>query len=97
MLSVMRRSGHGIGCWIFGAGRHGSMKRSRHCREKIARDRKTPWTVSSSQTEYDQQQLNELQEQKRQKDLLDAKAQAERNYQETQKRRNEAERRAEPG
>ncbi|ECO3915569.1 phage tail tape measure protein [Salmonella enterica subsp. enterica] len=57
--------------------------------EKIARDRKTPWTVSSSQTEYDQQQLNELQEQKRQKDLLDAKAQAERNYQETQKRRNE--------
>ncbi|EEN0296460.1 phage tail tape measure protein, partial [Salmonella enterica] len=57
--------------------------------EKIARARKTPWTVSSSQTEYDQQQLNELQEQKRQKDLLDAKAQAERNYQETQKRRNE--------
>lgn len=57
--------------------------------EKIARDRKTPWTVSSSQTEYDQQQLNELQEQKRQKDLLDAKAQAERNYQKTQKRRNE--------
>ncbi|EMJ3358239.1 phage tail tape measure protein [Salmonella enterica] len=56
--------------------------------EKIARGRKTPWTVSSSQTEYDQQ-LNELQEQKRQKDLLDAKAQAERNYQETQKRRNE--------
>ncbi|EBW9628922.1 phage tail tape measure protein, partial [Salmonella enterica subsp. enterica serovar Virchow] len=42
--------------------------------EKIARARKTPWTVSSSQTEYDQQQLNELQEQKRQKDLLDAKA-----------------------
>ncbi len=34
--------------------------------EKIARARKTPWTVSSSQTEYDQQQLNELQEQKRQ-------------------------------
>ncbi|ECD4709679.1 phage tail tape measure protein [Salmonella enterica subsp. enterica serovar Bonariensis] len=57
--------------------------------EKIARGRKTPWTVSSSQTKYDQQQLNELQEQKRQKDLLDAKAQAERNYQETQKRRNE--------
>ncbi|EBL0670563.1 phage tail tape measure protein [Salmonella enterica] len=57
--------------------------------EKIARGRKTPWTVSSSRTEYDQQQLNELQEQKRQKDLLDAKAQAERNYQETQKRRNE--------
>ncbi|EDF7290772.1 phage tail tape measure protein, partial [Salmonella enterica subsp. enterica serovar Litchfield] len=57
--------------------------------EKIARGRKTPWTVSSSQTEYDQQQLNELKEQKRQKDLLDAKAQAERNYQETQKRRNE--------
>ncbi|ECY4194724.1 phage tail tape measure protein [Salmonella enterica] len=57
--------------------------------EKIARARKTPWTVSSSQTEYDQQQLNELQEQKRQKDLLDAKAQAERNYQRTQKRRNE--------
>ncbi|EAA3838938.1 phage tail tape measure protein [Salmonella bongori] len=57
--------------------------------EKIARARKTPWTVSSSQTEYDQQQLNELQEQKRQKDLLDAKAQAERNYQDTQKRRNE--------
>ncbi|HBI4943554.1 phage tail tape measure protein [Salmonella enterica subsp. enterica] len=57
--------------------------------EKIARARKTPWTVSSSQTEYDQQQLNELQEQKRQKDLLDAKAQAERNYQKTQKRRNE--------
>ncbi|EBD2436889.1 phage tail tape measure protein [Salmonella enterica] len=57
--------------------------------EKIARARKTPWTVSSSQTEYDQQQLNELQEQKRQKDLLDAKAQAERNYQETQKRQNE--------
>ncbi|EFT5808881.1 phage tail tape measure protein [Salmonella enterica] len=57
--------------------------------EKIARARKTPWTVSSSLTEYDQQQLNELQEQKRQKDLLDAKAQAERTYQETQKRRNE--------
>ncbi|EHB3808466.1 phage tail tape measure protein [Salmonella enterica subsp. enterica serovar Bonariensis] len=57
--------------------------------EKIARARKTPWTVSSSRTEYDQQQLNELQEQKRQKDLLDAKAQAERTYQETQKRRNE--------
>ncbi|EJR0865277.1 phage tail tape measure protein [Salmonella enterica] len=57
--------------------------------EKIARGRKTPWTVSSSWTEYDQQQLNELKEQKRQKDLLDAKAQAERNYQETQKRRNE--------
>ncbi len=57
--------------------------------EKIARGRKTPWTVSSSRTEYDQQQLNELQEQKRQKDLLDAKAQAERNYQKTQKRRNE--------
>lgn len=57
--------------------------------EKIARARKTPWTVSSSQTEYDQQQLNKLQEQKRQKDLLDAKAQAERTYQETQKRRNE--------
>ncbi|EBW4791279.1 phage tail tape measure protein [Salmonella enterica subsp. enterica] len=57
--------------------------------EKIARARKTPWTVSSSQTKYDQQQLNELQEQKRQKDLLDAKAQAERNYQKTQKRRNE--------
>ncbi|EKO2287409.1 phage tail tape measure protein [Salmonella enterica] len=57
--------------------------------EKIARARKTPWTVSSSWTEYDQQQLNELQEQKRQKDLLDAKAQAERTYQETQKRRNE--------
>ncbi|EDW8498286.1 phage tail tape measure protein [Salmonella enterica subsp. enterica serovar Enteritidis] len=57
--------------------------------EKIARARKTPWTVSSSWTEYDQQQLNELQEQKRQKDLLDAKAQAERNYQKTQKRRNE--------
>ncbi|EAS3833062.1 phage tail tape measure protein [Salmonella enterica] len=57
--------------------------------EKIARARKTPWTVSSSWTEYDQQQLNELQEQKRQKDLLDSKAQAERTYQETQKRRNE--------
>ncbi|EAS9109330.1 phage tail tape measure protein [Salmonella enterica] len=57
--------------------------------EKIARARKTPWAVSSSWTEYDQQQLNELQEQKRQKDLLDAKAQAERTYQETQKRRNE--------
>ncbi|EBL6763188.1 phage tail tape measure protein, partial [Salmonella enterica] len=57
--------------------------------EKIARARKTPWTVSSSLTEYDQQQLNELQEQKRQKDLLDAKAQAERTYQKTQKLRNE--------
>ncbi|EOF5838411.1 phage tail tape measure protein [Salmonella enterica] len=57
--------------------------------EKIAHARKSPWTVSSSQTEYDQQQLNELQEQKRQKDMLDAKAQAERTYQETQKRRNE--------
>ncbi|EBU8197776.1 phage tail tape measure protein [Salmonella enterica subsp. enterica serovar Sandiego] len=57
--------------------------------EKIARARKTPWTVSSSWTEYDQQQLNELQEKKRQKDLLDAKAQAERTYQETQKLRNE--------
>lgn len=57
--------------------------------ERIARAGKTPWTVSSSQTEYDRQKLNALQEQKRQKDLLDAKAQAERNYQETQKRRNE--------
>lgn len=57
--------------------------------KKIARAGKSPWTVSSSQNEYDQQKLNELQEQKRQKDLLDAKAQAERNYQETQKRRNE--------
>ncbi|EGV2901710.1 phage tail tape measure protein [Salmonella enterica] len=57
--------------------------------EKIARAGKSPWTVSSTQTEYDQQQLNELQEQKRRKDLLNAKAQAERNYQETQKRRNE--------
>ncbi|EHF9644631.1 phage tail tape measure protein [Salmonella enterica] len=57
--------------------------------QKIARTRHLPWTVSSTQTEYDQQQLNELQEQKRRKDLLNAKAQAERNYQETQKRRNE--------
>ncbi len=87
MLSVMRRSGHGIGCWISG-GKTRSMKRSRHCRKNRARQ-KNARTVSSSQTEYDQQQLNELQEQKRQKDLLDAKAQAERNYQETQKRRNE--------
>lgn len=57
--------------------------------EKIARARKAPWTVSSSQTEYDQRQLSELQEQKRQKDLKDAKDKAERNYQETQKLRNE--------
>ncbi|ONF85001.1 phage tail tape measure protein [Salmonella enterica subsp. enterica serovar Typhimurium] len=47
------------------------------------------WNAVGDAAEYDQQQLNELQEQKRQKDLLDAKAQAERNYQETQKRRNE--------
>ncbi|HEL8021151.1 TPA: phage tail tape measure protein [Escherichia coli] len=57
--------------------------------EKIERAKKRPWLTSSSQTEYDQQQLNELNVLKQQKDLQDAKAQAERNYQEQQKRRNE--------
>ncbi|HEL7978443.1 TPA: phage tail tape measure protein [Escherichia coli] len=57
--------------------------------EKIERAKKRPWLTSSSQTEYDQQQLNELNALKQQKDLQDAKAQAERNYQEQQKRRNE--------
>ncbi|HAF4825298.1 TPA: phage tail tape measure protein [Salmonella enterica] len=57
--------------------------------EKIARARKAPWTVSSSQTEYDQRQLSELQKEKFQKNLKDAKDKAERNYQETQKLRNE--------
>ncbi|ECG6032316.1 phage tail tape measure protein [Salmonella enterica subsp. enterica serovar Eastbourne] len=57
--------------------------------EKIQRAKKFSWTNSSTQVEYDQQRLDALQEKKRQKDLLDAKAQAERNYQETQKRRNE--------
>ncbi|EGI13143.1 gifsy-1 prophage VmtH [Escherichia coli M605] len=56
--------------------------------EKVSRAKRLPWTASSSQVEYDQQRLNDLQEQKWQKDLLDAKAQAERNYQEQQKRRN---------
>ncbi|MBB7740448.1 hypothetical protein HEL97_024895, partial [Escherichia coli] len=56
--------------------------------EKIERAKKRPWLASSSSSEYDQQQLNDLKEKKRQKDLQDAKAQAERNYQEQQKRRN---------
>ncbi|WP_218073173.1 phage tail tape measure protein [Escherichia coli] len=56
--------------------------------EKIERAKKRPWLTSSSQTEYDQQQLNELNALKQQRDLQDAKAQAERNYQEQQKRRN---------
>lgn len=70
-------------------GREGSLdEKIATLQEKIARARKAPWTVSSSQTEYDQRQLSELQEQKRQKDLKDAKDKAERNYQETQKLRN---------
>ncbi|EFK0006761.1 phage tail tape measure protein, partial [Escherichia coli] len=56
--------------------------------EKIQRAKKFSWTNSSTQVEYDQQHLDALQEKKRQKDLQDAKAQAERNYQEQQKRRN---------
>ncbi|MEX3059820.1 phage tail length tape measure family protein, partial [Escherichia coli] len=48
--------------------------------EKVSRAKRLPWTASSSQVEYDQQRLNELQEKKRQKDLQDAKEQAERNY-----------------
>lgn len=56
--------------------------------EKIQRAKKYPWTNASTQVEYDQQRLNNLQEKKRRKDLQDAKAQAERNYQEQQKRRN---------
>lgn len=56
--------------------------------EKIQRAKKYPWTNASTQVEYDQQRLNDLQEKKRRKDLQDAKAQAERNYQEQQKRRN---------
>ncbi|EIC1737749.1 phage tail tape measure protein [Shigella flexneri] len=57
--------------------------------EKIQRAKKYPWTNASTQVEYDQQRLNDLQEKKRRKDLQDAKAQAERNYQEQQKRRND--------
>ena len=56
--------------------------------EKIQRAKKFSWTNSSTQVEYDQQRLDALQAQKWQKDLQDAKAQAERNYQEQQKRRN---------
>ncbi|ENC2567540.1 phage tail tape measure protein [Escherichia coli] len=56
--------------------------------EKIQRAKKFPWTKASTTGEYDQQQLDALQERKRQQDLQDAKAQAERNYQEQQKRRN---------
>ncbi|MWS60683.1 phage tail tape measure protein, partial [Escherichia coli] len=56
--------------------------------EKIQRAKKFPWTNASTTVEYDQQQLDELQERKRQQDLQDAKDQAERNYQEQQKRRN---------
>ncbi|HAP0139786.1 TPA: phage tail tape measure protein [Escherichia coli] len=56
--------------------------------EKIQRAKKFPWTNASATVEYDQQQLDELQERKRQQDLQDAKEQAERNYQEQQKRRN---------
>ncbi|MFV2320904.1 phage tail tape measure protein, partial [Escherichia coli] len=52
--------------------------------EKVSRAKRLPWTASSSQVEYDQQRLNDLQEKKRQKDLQDAKEQAERNYQEQQ-------------
>ena len=50
--------------------------------EKIQRAKKSPWTNASTTVEYDQLRLDELQEKKRQKDLQDAKAQAERNYQE---------------
>ncbi|MGA5916137.1 phage tail tape measure protein [Escherichia coli] len=56
--------------------------------EKIQRAKKFPWTKASTTGEYDQQQLDVLQERKRQQDLQDAKEQAERNYQEQQKRRN---------
>ncbi|ELD0487873.1 phage tail tape measure protein [Escherichia coli] len=56
--------------------------------KKIQRAKKFSWTNSSTQVEYDQQRLDALQEKKRRKDLQDAKAQAERNYQEQQKRRN---------
>lgn len=56
--------------------------------EKIQREKTFPWTNASTTVEYDQQQLDALQERKRQQDLLDAKEQAERNYQEQQKRRN---------
>ncbi|MXE76044.1 phage tail tape measure protein, partial [Escherichia coli] len=56
--------------------------------ERIQRAKKHPWTNISTQTEYNQQRLNDLKEKKRQQDLQAAKAQAERNYQEQQKRRN---------
>ncbi|EBR4469591.1 phage tail tape measure protein [Salmonella enterica] len=56
--------------------------------EKIEQAKKHPWLASSSGVEYDQQHLNDLKEQKSRQDMLDAKAQAERNYQEQQKRRN---------
>lgn len=56
--------------------------------EKIQRAKKFPWTKASTTGEYEQQQLDALQERKRQQDLQDAKEQAERNYQEQQKRRN---------
>lgn len=56
--------------------------------EKIQRAKKFPWTKASTTGEYDQQQLDALQERKRQQDLQDAKEQVERNYQEQQKRRN---------
>ncbi len=61
-------------------------KTSRHCRKKSRARQKNATDGVFLGAEYDQQQLNELQEQKRQKDLLDAKAQAKRNYQ--RKRRN---------
>lgn len=56
--------------------------------EKIQRAKRFPWTNASTTVEYDQQQLDALKERKRQQDLQDAKEQAERNYQEQQKRRN---------
>ncbi|EJH2458856.1 phage tail tape measure protein, partial [Escherichia coli] len=56
--------------------------------EKIQRAKTFPWTKASTTVEYDQQQLDALQERKRQQDLQNAKEQAERNYQEQQKRRN---------
>ncbi|MXC78821.1 phage tail length tape measure family protein, partial [Escherichia coli] len=56
--------------------------------EKIQRAKKFPWTKACSTVEYDQQQLDALKERKRQQDLQDAIEQAERNYQEQQKRPN---------
>ncbi|WP_332114576.1 hypothetical protein, partial [Escherichia coli] len=49
--------------------------------EKVWGGKRLPWPASSSQVQNDPQRLNDLQDKTRQKDLQDAKEQAERNYQ----------------